>query len=60
MTSLFCKGRRFNTDTIVVARNILDGIEKGEEYIFPDPMAQQVGPLFLNSPKALEQNFASF
>lgn len=44
----------------VVAEKILEGIENSEEEIFPDAMAQQVGPLFLSSPKTLEQNFAAY
>lgn len=48
------------TPAEVVAEAILDGIENGVEEIFPDPMSQQVGPLFFSSPKALEQSFAAF
>ena len=48
------------TPASVVAENILNDIENGVEEIFPDAMAQQVGPLFLSSPKMLEQNFAAF
>ncbi|MEM9947188.1 MAG: SDR family oxidoreductase [Cyanobacteria bacterium P01_D01_bin.36] len=44
----------------VVADNILEGIENGIEEIFPDAMSQQTGPLFLSSPKQLEETFASF
>ncbi len=44
----------------VVAEKILEGIENGVEEIFPDAMTEQVGPLFLNSPKELEQTFADF
>ncbi|MEO1050388.1 MAG: SDR family oxidoreductase [Bacteroidota bacterium] len=43
-----------------VAEKILEGIENGVEEIFPDAMSQQVGPVFLSSPKSLEQNFAAF
>jgi len=46
-------------DTTSVAKNILEGIENRVEDIFPDPMSQQVGPLYLSSPKAVEQNFAN-
>lgn len=48
------------TPAPAVAGKILEGIENGIEEIFPDAMAQQTGPLFLSSPKRLEQNFASF
>jgi NAD(P)-dependent dehydrogenase (short-subunit alcohol dehydrogenase family) len=34
---------------------ILDGLEAGDEEIFPDPMSRQAGPLFFASPKALER-----
>ena len=42
------------------AKEILEGIERGVEEIFPDTMSQQVGPVFLNSPKAFEEIFAEF
>ena len=48
------------TPAAVVAEKILEGIEKGVEEIFPDAMAEQVGPVYLNSPKTLEQNFSTF
>lgn len=48
------------TPAPVVAENILQGIEDGDEDIFPDNLASQVGPLFLRSPKELEQTFAAF
>lgn len=48
------------TPASVVAEKIFEDIENGVEDIFPDAMAQQVGPLFLSSPKTLEQNFAAF
>jgi NAD(P)-dependent dehydrogenase (short-subunit alcohol dehydrogenase family) len=37
---------------------ILDGLEAGDEEIFPDPMSRQAGPLFLTNPKALERQFS--
>jgi hypothetical protein len=37
------------------AAAILDGLDAGDEEIFPDPLSSQAGPLFLASPKALEQ-----
>ena len=48
------------TPAPVVAEKILEGIENGIEDIFPDAMSQQTGPLFLSSPKQLEETFASF
>lgn len=45
------------TDT---ARGLLAGLERGEEEIFPDPMAQQMGALWSQSHKDLERAFASF
>jgi len=41
------------------AEAILEGLEAGREEIFPDPIAQQVGELFLRDPKALELQFAA-
>lgn len=41
-----------------VAHAILDGIEAGEEDIFPDGMSEQFGALFLSDPKALERQVA--
>jgi NAD(P)-dependent dehydrogenase (short-subunit alcohol dehydrogenase family) len=40
------------------AEAILDGLGAGREEIFPDPMARQVGELFLRDPKGLERQFA--
>ena len=48
------------TPALMVAEKILEDIENGVEDIFPDTMSQQAGPLFLSSPKQLEENFASF
>jgi hypothetical protein len=41
------------------AEAILDGLEAGQEEIFPDPTARELGELFLRDPKALEQQFAT-
>jgi short-subunit dehydrogenase len=43
-----------------VAKGLLAGIERGEEDIFPDPMAQQMGALWNKSHKEYERAFASF
>lgn len=43
-----------------VAKGVLAGIERGEEDIFPDPMAQQMGALWSKSPKEFERAFATF
>ena len=42
-----------------VAKAILDGIERGDEDIYPDAMAQQVGGEFAKSPKNVERMFAA-
>ena len=47
------------TPAIDVARTTLDGIEAGEEDIFPDPMAQQLYSAWRQDHKALERQFAS-
>jgi NAD(P)-dependent dehydrogenase (short-subunit alcohol dehydrogenase family) len=44
-----------------VARAIWDGVEKGEEEIFPDPMSEAIAEGWRNSAvKALERQFAAF
>jgi NAD(P)-dependent dehydrogenase (short-subunit alcohol dehydrogenase family) len=42
------------------ARGLLAGVERGEEEIFPDPLAQQMGALWNKSHKEYERAFASF
>ncbi len=42
-----------------VARGVLAGIARGDEEIFPDPMAQQMAALWNRSPKEFERAFAS-
>ncbi len=42
------------------ARGVLAGIARGDEEIFPDPMAQQMGELWNKSHKDFERAFASF
>jgi NAD(P)-dependent dehydrogenase (short-subunit alcohol dehydrogenase family) len=43
-----------------VAQGIFDGVEKGEEDIFPDPMAESIADSWRNSAaKALEHQFAA-
>jgi NAD(P)-dependent dehydrogenase (short-subunit alcohol dehydrogenase family) len=41
------------------ARNLLVGIARGDEEIFPDPMAREMGALWARSPKEYERAFAS-
>lgn len=41
------------------AKGLLAGIVRGDEEIFPDPMAQQMGALWSKSPKEYERAFAS-
>jgi NAD(P)-dependent dehydrogenase (short-subunit alcohol dehydrogenase family) len=49
------------TSPELVARGIFDGLEKGEEEIFPDPMSQSIAEGWRNGiAKALEQRFAAF
>lgn len=43
-----------------VAKGIVAGVERGEEDIFPDPMAVQMGALWNKSHKEYERAFASF
>jgi NAD(P)-dependent dehydrogenase (short-subunit alcohol dehydrogenase family) len=44
-----------------VARGIFDGVEKGEEEIFPDPMSESVAEGWrAGTTKALEKQFAAF
>jgi NAD(P)-dependent dehydrogenase (short-subunit alcohol dehydrogenase family) len=47
------------TPAIDVARATLDGIESGEEDIFPDPMARQVYSAWRQDHKAVERRFAA-
>ncbi len=42
-----------------VADAILDGIEAGEEEVFPDPMSKQMGDLYGADPKELERQIAA-
>ena len=42
-----------------VASAMLDGIARGEEDIYPDPMATQVGAEFSKMPKSVERMFAA-
>lgn len=42
-----------------VAKGIVEGIARGEEEIFPDPMAVQMGALWRQSPKDYERAFAN-
>ncbi len=41
------------------AKGIVAGIARGEEEIFPDPMAQQMAVLWNKSPKEYERAFAN-
>jgi len=42
-----------------VAEAVLDGLESGTEEIFTDPMAQELGGIFVDSPKGLERQIAA-
>ena len=43
-----------------VAREIVEGLIKGKEYVFPDVMSKQVGELYLTEPITVERQFAHF
>ncbi len=43
-----------------VAKELLAGVARGEEEIFPDPMAKQMGALWNQNPKEFERAFAGF
>lgn len=43
-----------------VAKALLQGVERGEEEIFPDPMSAQMGALWSKSPKDFERAFATY
>jgi len=47
------------TSPAVTAQAIVAGIIEGRDYIFPDPMSQQVGALWEQNPRALEKQFAA-
>jgi len=42
-----------------VAAAILDGVNQGDDDIFPDPVARDVGATWLKDPRAIEKRFAS-
>jgi NAD(P)-dependent dehydrogenase (short-subunit alcohol dehydrogenase family) len=47
--------------TETAAQGIFDGLEKGEEDIFPDPVSQSIAEVWRNGAvKALERQFAAF
>jgi short-subunit dehydrogenase len=49
------------TSPELVARGIFDGLEKGEEEIFPDPMSKSIAEGWrAGTAKALEKQFAAF
>jgi len=47
------------TSPEVVARAILDGVERGDEDICPDPMSREVFAKWSNAPKDVERQFGS-
>jgi hypothetical protein len=47
------------TSPAETAKGLLAGIARGDEEIFPDPMAQQMGALWSKSHKEYERAFAS-
>jgi NAD(P)-dependent dehydrogenase (short-subunit alcohol dehydrogenase family) len=46
------------TSPETAAEAILEGLDAGNEEIFPDPTARQIGELFLRDPKGLERQTA--
>jgi NAD(P)-dependent dehydrogenase (short-subunit alcohol dehydrogenase family) len=48
------------TSAADTAHELILGIARGDEEIFPDPMARQMGALWRQDPKAYERAFASF
>jgi hypothetical protein len=42
-----------------IARAILEGVERGEEDILPDPMSRQVFAAWAHDPKGVEHQFAA-
>jgi NAD(P)-dependent dehydrogenase (short-subunit alcohol dehydrogenase family) len=42
---------------LVVAHGMLDGLEAGEQDIFPDPVARLLGDIWLAEPRRYEQLF---
>ena len=48
------------TSPAETARGLLAGIARGDEEIFPDPLAQQMSVLWNKSHKEYERAFASF
>ncbi|MDE5416836.1 SDR family NAD(P)-dependent oxidoreductase [Labilibaculum sp. DW002] len=45
---------------INVAKEIVNGLIEGKEYVFPDVMSKQVGELYLTEPVTVEKQFAHF
>ncbi|PKQ63845.1 hypothetical protein BZG02_07435 [Labilibaculum filiforme] len=43
-----------------VAREIIQGLIDGKEYVFPDVMSKQVGELYLSEPITVEKQFAHY
>jgi len=43
-----------------VAKNVVQGLKDGKEYIFPDKMSSQMGELYLKDPKKLEEEFSKW
>ena len=46
------------TNSLQVARAIIEGIQDGKEDIFPDPMSQEVYGMWSKDHKAIEKQFA--
>lgn len=46
--------------TANVAREVVQGLKDGKEYVFPDMMSKQVGELYMTEPITVEKQFAHF
>ena len=47
------------TSAVEVARAVLDSVERGDEDIFPDPMAKETYTVWVKDRKALERQFGA-
>lgn len=46
------------SSAMLVAEGTLDGVERGDRYIFPDPVAQLLGDIWMTDPLRYEELFA--
>ena len=43
-----------------VAKAIINGLENGNEDVYPDPMSSEIASFYASNPKGVEQQFANF